>query len=248
MAHQAVYHEARELSGIISVLCFFFGRGWFVAVASCLPLFLLIEVDAVRAQTDKDLVYEKPPSIIDLERPPESMEDSDEISSDSEEDEQPRLIALLTFGGPLRVARNVDFGQERFGPLFVDLLGGYLFPFGSWWRHGIGVGLSMNATKDGGFSEPVQPAEQLVVNPGYLAYFDFHPDIFCLGHFSIPFQVLEKPESWGIETAIGIGYKLSAGAGAYLESSLDFFFGFDSTVHPLLSLELGIFLDYEILP
>lgn len=214
----------------------------------CLSLFFLVEVDEVKAQTDKELIYEKPPSIIDMEKPPESADDSDGLSSESEEGKQPRSVATLTFGAPLRIARNVDLGQERFAPLFVDLQGGYLFPFGSVWRHGFTLGVSMNVTEDGGFTEPVDPASQLVVNPGYLAYFDFHPDIFCLGHLSLPFQVLEKPESWGIETAIGIGYKLSAGAGAYLESSLDFFFGFDSTVHPLLSLEIGIFLDYEILP
>jgi hypothetical protein len=219
-----------------------------VAVLACLSFLSLVEVDAVRAQTDKDLLYEKPPPIIDMEKPPEHEKDSDDLSSESEESTQPRLVASFTFGGPLRLARNVDFGQERLGPLFVDLLGGYLLPFGSWWRHGIGVGVSMNATEDGGFTEPVQPAKQLVINPGYLAYFDFHPDVFCLGHLSLPFQVLEKPESWGIETAIGIGYKLTAGAGVYLESSLDFFFGFDWTVHPLLSLEIGFFFDHEILP
>jgi len=238
----------RRASSNNSFVRFLFDRNLVFAVHSCLSLFLLVEADVVRAQTDKDLLFEKPPSIIETEKPPEDEADSDDLSSDSEEGRQPRLLASLTFGAPLRIARNVDFGQERFGPLFVDLFGGYLLPFGSWWRHGIGVGLSMNATEDGGYTEPVGPAEQLVINPGYLAYFDFHPDIFCLGHISVPFQVLEKPESWGIETAIGIGYKLSAGAGAYLESSLDFFVGFDSTVNPLLSLEIGIFLDYEVLP
>jgi len=213
-----------------------------------LSLFLLVKVGTVQAQSDRDLQFEKPPSIIDTEKPPDSERDSDEESSESEEQKRPRLLASLTFGGALRIARNVDFGQERFAPLFADLLLGYILPFGNRLRHGIGVGVSMNASEDGGFTEPVKPAEQLVLNPGYLAYFDFHPDIFCLGHLSVPFQVLERPKSWGIEIAAGIGYKLSAGAGAYLESALDFFVGFDSTVHPLLSLELGIFLDYEILP
>jgi hypothetical protein len=205
LAHQPVYHEARRTNPNISVLHVFFGRGLVVAVLACLSFLSLVEVDAVRAQTDKDLLYEKPPPIIDMEKPPEHEKDSDDLSSESEESTQPRLVASFTFGGPLRLARNVDFGQERLGPLFVDLL-------------------------------------------GYLAYFDFHPDVFCLGHLSLPFQVLEKPESWGIETAIGIGYKLTAGAGVYLESSLDFFFGFDWTVHPLLSLEIGFFFDHEILP
>lgn len=215
---------------------------------SFLSLFLLVKVDTVRAQTDKDPLFEKPPSIVETEKPPSDERDSDELSSESEERKRPRLLASLTFGGPLRIARDVDLGQERFAPLFVDLFGGYLLPFGSWLRHGIGVSASINATEDGGFTEQVKPGKQLVLNPGYLAYFDFHPDVFCLGHFSFPFQVLERPESWGIEIAAGIGYKLSAGAGAYFESALDFFVGFDSTVHPLLSLELGIFLDYEILP
>ncbi|MBN1654996.1 MAG: hypothetical protein JXA30_14600 [Deltaproteobacteria bacterium] len=202
----------------------------------------------VLAQSVADTLYEKPPSIIDLEKPPQDQEDSGEPSPDDRESRQSRLIATITSGGSLRIARNVDLGQERFGPIFVEGFVAYLLPFGDWWRHGIGVGVSTNLMEDGGYTEPVDPVEQLVVSPGYLAYFDFHPDIFCLGHLSLPFQLLSSSESWAIEAAAGIGYKLSAGAGAYIESSLDFFVGFDSTVHPIASLEVGIFLDHELLP
>ena len=45
-----------------------------------------------------------------------------------------------------------------------------------------------------------------------------------------------------------LGFRLLAGFGAFAEAGFDVFVGTESTLHPSVSIEGGLFLDYEVLP
>jgi hypothetical protein len=236
---------------LLFFLCFFRRVRCVFWVALVLSFFCLSYAGTGHAQRFKATDDERPPTTVEDEKPPVDIEkppDSVLPPPKEEESKQSRLIATVLVGGALRLSKNSEFGQGDFTPAFVEAYGGYVLPFGGVYKQGFGIGVSTNITTDGGFREPVYEFRQLVINPGYLAYLDFNRNVTCLGHFSIPFQILGSSRSWGIEMATGIGYKLTAGWGVYIHSALDFYFGANSTVHTSASLEGGFVFDYEILP
>lgn len=161
--------------------------------------------------------------------------------------EPPRYFATLDVGVPLRLARQVEFDQSAIAPVYTDVLGGYVLSSTSRLRHGVGLGASLNLSEDGGYTEPVRVARQLVVMPAYLLYWAAADDWFGLGHLGIPI-VASEGRSVGLELGFGAGYRLLAGFGAYAEAAFDAFVGAGSTVHPSFALELGVFLEHEVLP
>jgi hypothetical protein len=167
-------------------------------------------------------------------------------SSDRGDAEPPRYLATLSGGAPLRLTRNEDFDQGSFAPAFVDALFGYVPAAGGRLRHGFGLGASLNLSEDGGFTEPVDAGSQLVLMPAYLLHADFEADLFALGHAGIPI-LLTGDQTAGVELVAAVGYRLFAGAGAFAELGLGTFVGAGS-MHASASLELGIFVDYEVLP
>ncbi len=161
--------------------------------------------------------------------------------------EPAHYVATLAAGVPLRLSRNVDFDQGVLAPVYLDALGGYVLSSHAEVRHGVGVGLSLNLSEDGGFTEPVAAASQFVVMPSYLLYWTPTPALFGLGHLGLPILV-SGGRSVGVEVGAGLGYRLLAGLGVYAEAALGAFLGAASTVHATASLEIGVFLDYEVLP
>jgi hypothetical protein len=158
----------------------------------------------------------------------------------------PHAIAALSIGAPLRVTRNVDFDQDAIAPVFVDALFGYtLWTRG--WQHGLGLGASLNMTDEGGFTEPVGFADQLVLMPAYLGYHALNDDFALLGHLGVPI-VLGDTSTAGVELALGGGYRWLAGVLAYAEVGSSMFIGAGTTANVLVSLEVGFMLDYEVLP
>jgi hypothetical protein len=158
----------------------------------------------------------------------------------------PHAVTTLSVGAPLRVTQNVDFDQELIAPVFVDALFGVaLWTRG--WQHGFGLGASLNMNDDGGFTEPVGVADQLVLMPAYLGYHALGDDFALLGHVGVPI-VLGATKTAGAELALGGGYRFLAGVLAYAEAGASMFLGASSTAHVLVSLELGVMLDYEVLP
>lgn len=157
-----------------------------------------------------------------------------------------RYLLVGTAGVPLRLTRDVDLDQGVIAPVYSDLLAGYVLP-GHGVRHGFGASLSLNWTKDGGYTEPVAPAEQLVLAPSYLMYVDLGRDALFLGQAGLPI-VLTGGSTFGLAVSGGLGYRLLAGMGVLAELGLETFVGVSSRLHPMVSLELGVFLDYEVLP
>jgi hypothetical protein len=158
-----------------------------------------------------------------------------------------RYLAAWSAGVPLRLGQNADFGQSALAPAFSDALGGYVFSGRSRFRHGLGLGLSVNLTPDGGYTEPVAMLDQLVLMPSYLLYADLGRELFGVGHFGLPISV-RGGTSAGTEIGFALGYRWLAGFGPFAEASFDAFAGASSTLHVMFSLEAGLFIDYEVLP
>lgn len=182
-------------------------------------------------------------------RPAGAQLDGDEPAAEPVADSAallPHYVLTASVGVPLRLTRRDTFDQRRFAPLFFDALAGYVFASSRGFAHGAGLGFSLNLTEDGGFTEPVGPLQQFVLMPAYLLRAQLHPDLFALGHVGLPIS-LNAGTSVGLELAAALGYRLLAGFGTYAEAGLDAFGGGDNTLHLGFSLELGVFLDYEVL-
>jgi hypothetical protein len=221
-------------------------------------LISLFAAGSAMAQPHSDLesAAETPPRS-SPEEPPERVPDADEEHEAVPEDQPERVqdaapslaryLAAASVGVPLRLTVSDTFDQERVAPIYTDVLAGYVFASSGRWAHGFGLGLSLNLSEDGGFTEPVAVSEQLVVMPAYLLSLRVAPDWFALGHAGVPIA-LTPGVSTGFELAAALGYRLLAGIGAYTEAGIDIFGGANSQLHASLSLELGLFLDYEVLP
>lgn len=158
-----------------------------------------------------------------------------------------RYVLTLSAGVPLRLTQNVDYDQGTTAPLFGDVVVGYVLPGDGVHRQGFGLGASMNLSDDGGYTEPVAASDQIVLMPAYLGFWDLDADLFALGHLGVPF-LIGGGDSAGLELAFALGYRLRAGAGLFAELGVDAFVGASSTLHPSVSAEAGIFVDYEVLP
>lgn len=158
----------------------------------------------------------------------------------------PRYLALGSAGVPLRLTVNEDYGQDRIGASFMDVLAGYVLP-GQGYRHGFGVGLSWNLGHDGGYASPIYTADQWVLMPAYLGYLPLSRDVLVLGHAGLPI-VLTGGSALGLEVGAALAYHVVAGGGLFAEVDLTGYAAGDAGAALLVSLEAGIMLNYEVLP
>jgi hypothetical protein len=158
----------------------------------------------------------------------------------------PRYLALASAGVPLRLTVEDDFGQERLGASFVDVLAGYVLSGGDY-RHGFGIGVSWNLGRDGGYVAPIYTADQIAIMPAYLAYIQLSRDAAVLGHLGVPI-VIRGGVGPGLEVGASLLFHLFAGAGVFAEVDLAGFAAGDASMSVLASLEAGIMLNYEVLP
>lgn len=160
----------------------------------------------------------------------------------------PRGLVALSVGMPLRLRRDRRLGQGRFGPRFGELmLGAVLSSSEGALQHGVGVGLSIGVSQDGGFYEQVEPFEQYSVSPGYLAMLQVDTDWYGLGHVAIP-VAFGGGASLGLDVGVACAYRLLAGLAVFVELSAVTFLGVELRPYPMLAAELGIVVDYEVLP
>jgi hypothetical protein len=175
----------------------------------------------------------------------------DDEQPDASQDEAPRLeppryVALASAGMPLRLTVQEDYGQERLGASYVDLLAGYVMPGGSY-RHGFGIGVSWNLSHDGGYVAPIYTGDQIVIMPTYLGYVPLSRDFVMLAHLGLPIAV-RGGAGPGLELGSSFLFHLLAGAGIFAEIDLTGFAAGDAGVSLLASLEAGIAINYEVLP
>jgi hypothetical protein len=157
-----------------------------------------------------------------------------------------RYLALGSAGLPVRLTVNDEYGQDRLGASFVDLMGGYVFPGGSY-RHGVGLGVSWNIGHDGGYEAPIYTADQWVIMPAYLGYIPLGRDALVLGHVGLPI-VVSGGSGLGLEVGAALAYHVVAGAGLFAELDVTGYAAGDAGATLLMSMEAGILLNYEVLP
>lgn len=159
----------------------------------------------------------------------------------------PHYLATWSAGVPLRLSKDEKFDQGTLAPVYTDLLAGYVFAGHGTMRHGAALGFSLNLTEDGGYTEPVRMYDQFVVMPAYVMMLDLAPELFSFAHAGIPIN-LHAGTTVGLELAFAIGYRILSGFGAFAEASFDTFVGTGSSYHPMLAIEGGVFIDFEVLP
>ena len=93
---------------------------------------------------------------------------------------------------------------------------------------------------------------QEVLTPSYIAIYRLPPSFWVWGRAGLP-VVLEPDANVGYEMAAGGAWLVTASLGATAEVVGDLFYGAATqdkpvTAIPLLSLQLGIVVDLEVLP
>jgi hypothetical protein len=159
-------------------------------------------------------------------------------------DDPAHMLGMLSIGAPLRLTLDKSLDQSRIAPAFGNVLLGYALPGGRL-RHGFGVGLSWNLGHDGGYTTPVYAADQFALMPSYLAYYELSRDVFAIAHAGVPILVRGGPVA-GVELGALIAYRVFAGSGVFAALDVDGYGGLGFNL--LASLELGIVIDYEVLP
>jgi hypothetical protein len=162
----------------------------------------------------------------------------------AQEDGPAHMLARVSIGAPMRLTLDKTLDQSRFAPAFGNVLLGYALPGGSL-RHGFGVGVSWNLGHDGGYTTPVYAADQIALMPSYLLYYALNRDVFAVAHAGVPILVRGGPVA-GLELGALIAYRVFAGSGVFAALNVDGYGGLGFNV--LASLELGIVIDYEVLP
>ena len=157
----------------------------------------------------------------------------------------PRVLWTIGVGGSLRFIRDIDFAQDRFAPVFLDAFGAFFFE-GSGIRHGVGLDVSTNISEDGAGRLGVDPVNQWVFSPTYMAYLDLGEGFRIHGKAGLPLS-FGPAFAPGLEVALGAVYLILAGFGVYTEAAAAAFVGSD-VVHPLVTAEVGAYFDYEVLP
>lgn len=157
-----------------------------------------------------------------------------------------RVMGLTSVGAPLRVTRRAELGQSTFAPVFVDGNVALVLPGRGRLRHGPLLGMSTNLSIDGGFYAPVDPLAQRAVLFGYLARYALTDDVFALSHAGLAWD-LGGSDSAGVEISIGAAYRVLAGVGVFSALGGNVWGG-EGGLNWMASLELGLFIDYEVLP
>ncbi len=99
---------------------------------------------------------------------------------------------------------------------------------------------------DGGADIGVDAGGQLVLGPSYGLYIPLG-DWIVFPKFSVPIALTPDP-SLGFELSVGGAFRILAGFGIYAELAASMFIGGGGSIHPMASGELGVIIDYEVLP
>ncbi len=190
---------------------------------------------------------------LDDERPPGVGEGED----DAREDEGPapvtmplRILVSAGAGSTLRIINDLSLSQERLGPSFLDVAGSVVFPGAGLLRHGVTLAISTNLNGEGPpppDDNGIDPITQWTLTPSYLAYLRFGDDVVLSGRAGVNLTVATYFVP-GLELSAGATYLFTAGLGAYAELSANLAFGVASEPSPTASVEVGLMIDYEVLP
>ncbi len=166
-----------------------------------------------------------------------------------------RIVAGIGGGATIRLVKHLDLQQERFAPSYLEVFGGVVLPVGGRIGHQVTLAVATNLSGDGSYTAGIDPLQQWTLTPAYTARISFPedpvPDWILFGRFGVPLT-LSSDFSWGLGLDVGAAYMFTAGIGVYVEIDYSMYFGADdrsgnATIHPLLSGELGVLFDIEVL-
>ncbi len=148
----------------------------------------------------------------------------------------------LRFNNPYRLASPLGDDAESLSlsATYLDLMLGALFAAGSSFQHGAAV--SGIVALDG--------IGQFGVTPSYLVQSRLSPRLGLRGRLGMP-VVVAPDTTWGLEAAVGPNLGIAFGLGVMAELVGSVFFGAATeetsvTAIPMLSVQLGLFFDHEV--
>lgn len=150
----------------------------------------------------------------------------------------------LRFNNPYRLQTELGDDAQSLSATapYLDLAVGALFgkPLGL--QHGAGLNASF----------ALSGVRQEVLTPAYVAWLALAPRWHARLRAGVPI-VMEPDASAGLELGLGAAFLFSAGLGATAEMIGSLYPGAATaeqtqTLIPVLSLQLGILIDYEVLP
>lgn len=150
----------------------------------------------------------------------------------------------LRFNNPYRLATPLGDSAESLSltATYLDLSGSAAFGDPDGLQHGGSVHLSV----------ALAGVPQEVITPSYLALLRLPPRFLAHARLGLPI-VLEPDPNVGYELAVGGGYLVTGGLGVTGELVGDLFYGAATqdkalSAIPVLSLQIGAFVDFELLP
>jgi hypothetical protein len=150
----------------------------------------------------------------------------------------------VRFNNPFRLETQLGDDAESLSltASYLDLGLGAAFGDPNGFRHGAVLH----------FSLALEGVTQEVITPSYLLVHPLLPDVTGYARAGTPI-VLEPDLGFGVELGAGAVWFLSAGAGLTAELVGSVFFGAatwerDPSVIPIASLQLGAWVEYEVLP
>lgn len=162
-------------------------------------------------------------------------------------------------GTTIRIIRyEVLVNTDQVAPAYLQLRGGYFFEGDGLFQHGVVLGVATNLGGEGYGTAGIDPLGQWALAPSYMARLIPEGDIGnwlqATGRLGIPLVFGADGAgntlfTWGWELGIGVQFHFLAGMGLYAEGDFSMYFADDpANLHPLISFEGGLFIDYEVLP
>ena len=187
-----------------------------------------------------------------------------EAPPESQVDDPVRIMVNLGSGFGLRLNPNEEFGTETLAPVNLHL-GSAIFLPGRDIRHGLHLGVTTNVIDDGTTSSNIPAFNQYVVTPSYVLLVPLKYMLggtadwmHIQGRFGVPLAFGAQQGntdaantfvfSPGLEVAGAFHFKFLSGLGLYFEATASAFYGVADNIFALVSLELGLLWDYELLP
>jgi hypothetical protein len=150
----------------------------------------------------------------------------------------------IRFNNPYRLEHQLGDSGESLSrtPLYGNLGTGVALGEPNGWQHGLNLQWSRALT---GLPQHVLTPAYMVVHGGWRPWLGF-------GRLGLPIAMNPNANVGG-ELAIGVAYLLTAGLGLHMEVVGNMFYGAATwtqsvTKIPMLSLQSGFIVDYEVLP
>jgi hypothetical protein len=146
-----------------------------------------------------------------------------------------------------RAPAEGGLGQAFIAPAYLQLRGGYFLEGDGDLQHGVGLGIATNLMDDPpGFDVGFFALTQWTLAPTYFLRIWLGDELQVQAHVGVPIALSGSYQSFGIELGIGVLYKFLSGFGLYAQLTASGYFA--AFFQPLISLDAGLAIDYEVLP